>query len=133
MFVFLCVMFSVFECAACNSKKDPGLFRVSLFINEQWFFFSLSLVTRMNMIFCSYVKFVYFFSPLLGNQPQHGSELPSPNLRPRHQELIPTPCGPVRYLTLPCREVKRMFSFLFFCLWLSQVVSHSLSFPSCCR
>lgn len=50
----------------------------------------------MNMIFCSYVKFVYFLSPLLGNQP-HGSDLPSPNLRPRHQELILTPCGPVRY------------------------------------
>lgn len=50
----------------------------------------------MNMILCSYVKFVYFLSPLLGNQP-HGSDLPSPNLRPRHQELILTPCGPVRY------------------------------------
>ncbi|XP_042347141.1 uncharacterized protein LOC121946578 [Plectropomus leopardus] len=39
-------------------------------------------------------------SPLLGNhisgQPQEGSDLPSPNLRPRHQELIPTPCGPIK-------------------------------------
>lgn len=41
-------------------------------------------------------------SPLLGNQPQHGSDLPSPNLRPRHQELIPTPCGPIkRWSELP--------------------------------
>ncbi|XP_068996203.1 uncharacterized protein [Embiotoca jacksoni] len=33
-------------------------------------------------------------SPLLGNQPQ--PDLVSPNLRPRHQELIPTPCGPIK-------------------------------------
>lgn len=62
----------------------------------------------MNIIFCSYVKFVYFLSPLLGNQP-HGSDLPSPNLRPRHQELILTPCGPVRYWC--CRAGKRSTCF----------------------
>lgn len=51
----------------------------------------------------TYFYFFFFFflpcSPLLGNQisgqPQEGPDLLSPNLRPRHQELIPTPCGPV--------------------------------------
>ncbi|XP_035513472.1 uncharacterized protein LOC118325028 [Morone saxatilis] len=46
-------------------------------------------------------------SPLLGNQisgqPPEGSDLLSPNLRPRHQELIPTPCGPIkRWSELSC-------------------------------
>ncbi|XP_059189834.1 uncharacterized protein LOC131972092 [Centropristis striata] len=46
-------------------------------------------------------------SPLLGNQisgqPQEGPDLLSPNLRPRHQELIPTPCGPIkRWSELSC-------------------------------
>lgn len=41
-------------------------------------------------------------SPLLDNQPQQGADLLSPNLRPRHQELIPTPCGPMkRWSELP--------------------------------
>ncbi|XP_018530670.1 uncharacterized protein LOC108890945 isoform X6 [Lates calcarifer] len=35
-------------------------------------------------------------SPLLGSQPQESPDLLSPNLRPRHQELIPTPCGPIK-------------------------------------
>ncbi|XP_028265890.1 uncharacterized protein LOC114438609 [Parambassis ranga] len=35
-------------------------------------------------------------SPLLGSQPQQGPDLLSPNLRPRHQELIVTPCGPIK-------------------------------------
>lgn len=34
--------------------------------------------------------------PLLASPPQQDSDLPSPNLRPRHQELIPTPCGPIK-------------------------------------
>ncbi|XP_030277541.1 uncharacterized protein LOC115584337 [Sparus aurata] len=47
------------------------------------------------------------FSPLLGNQPsgqpREGPDLLSPNLRPRHQELIPTPCGPIkRWSELSC-------------------------------
>ncbi|XP_037629773.1 uncharacterized protein LOC119490448 [Sebastes umbrosus] len=46
-------------------------------------------------------------SPLLGNQisgqPQEDPDLLSPNLRPRHQELIPTPCGPIkRWSELSC-------------------------------
>ncbi|CAI5646879.1 unnamed protein product [Oreochromis niloticus] len=48
-------------------------------------------------------------SPLLGNQPQHGSDLPSPNLRPRHQELIPTPCGPIK----PWSELPRLLQGYF--------------------
>ncbi|XP_061831028.1 uncharacterized protein [Nerophis lumbriciformis] len=42
-------------------------------------------------------------SPLLYNQSREGSDLLSPNLRPRHQELIPTPCGPIkRWSELSC-------------------------------
>lgn len=48
-------------------------------------------------VFTTYLNsFSLFCSPLLGRQScDHGSDLLSPNLRPRHQELIPTPCGPV--------------------------------------
>ncbi|KAM9855887.1 uncharacterized protein ACBR49_002029 isoform 2-T2 [Aulostomus maculatus] len=35
-------------------------------------------------------------SPLLGNPAREGPDPLSPNLRPRHQELIPTPCGPIK-------------------------------------
>ncbi|CAG6021153.1 uncharacterized protein ACNS7B_008248 [Menidia menidia] len=35
-------------------------------------------------------------SPLLGHQHQQSPDLLSPNLRPRHQDLIPTPCGPIK-------------------------------------
>ncbi|XP_068190281.1 uncharacterized protein [Antennarius striatus] len=39
-------------------------------------------------------------SPLLGNQvsgqPPEAPDLLSPNLRPRHHDLIPTPCGPIK-------------------------------------
>ncbi|XP_076023291.1 uncharacterized protein LOC143013514 isoform X2 [Genypterus blacodes] len=35
-------------------------------------------------------------SPLLGTRPHDGPDVLSPNLRPRHQELIPTPCGPIK-------------------------------------
>ncbi|KAI4823998.1 hypothetical protein KUCAC02_012544 [Chaenocephalus aceratus] len=42
-------------------------------------------------------------SPLLGNQnsgyPQEDPDLLSPNLRPRHRDLIPTPCGPIKPLS----------------------------------
>ncbi|XP_066500456.1 uncharacterized protein [Hoplias malabaricus] len=38
-------------------------------------------------------------------------DLPSPNLQPRHRELLPTPCGPVkRWSELPCL-VKLYFCF----------------------
>lgn len=58
----------------------------------------------MVLIYLPFFSFFFFFlslhrSPLLGAQvhsqePQCPDYL-SPNLRPRHQELIPTPCGPV--------------------------------------
>uniref|UniRef100_A0A1A7Z3A9 DUF7789 domain-containing protein n=1 Tax=Iconisemion striatum TaxID=60296 RepID=A0A1A7Z3A9_9TELE len=35
-------------------------------------------------------------SPLLDNQQQQTPDLLSPNLRPRHPNLIPTPCGPIK-------------------------------------
>lgn len=53
-------------------------------------------------------------SPLLGNrisgQPQEDPDLLSPNLRPRHQELIPTPCGPIK----PWSELSCLLK-LYFC------------------
>ncbi|XP_034027460.1 uncharacterized protein LOC117511585 [Thalassophryne amazonica] len=49
--------------------------------------------------------------PLLDHQPQDGPELLSPNLRPRHQELIPTPCGPIKaWSELSC-QLKLYFCF----------------------
>lgn len=61
-------------------------------------------------------------SPLLGNQisgqPQEDPDLLSPNLRPRHQELIPTPCGPVsccsrnQTKTMVVLKVEVKFSFI---------------------
>ncbi|KAM3618874.1 uncharacterized protein V6R79_026126 [Siganus canaliculatus] len=53
-------------------------------------------------------------SPLLDNQisghSQENSGL-SPNLRPRHQELIPTPCGPIKpWSELSC-QLKLYFCF----------------------
>ncbi|KAK2897900.1 uncharacterized protein [Channa argus] len=50
-------------------------------------------------------------SPLLGNQSQERSDLLSPNLRPRHQELIPTPCGPVKSWSELSGLVKLYFCF----------------------
>lgn len=50
-------------------------------------------------------------SPLLGNEQQEGSVLPSPNLRPRHQELIATPCGPIKPWAELSYLVKLYFSF----------------------
>ncbi|KAG7472777.1 hypothetical protein MATL_G00112580 [Megalops atlanticus] len=35
-------------------------------------------------------------SPLLITRHHESIDLPSPNLRPRHRELIPTPCGPIK-------------------------------------
>ncbi|XP_053279806.1 uncharacterized protein LOC128441750 [Pleuronectes platessa] len=50
-------------------------------------------------------------SPLLGNEPQERTDLLSPNLQPRHQQLIPTPCGPIkRWSELSCR-LKLYFCF----------------------
>ncbi|XP_047440437.1 uncharacterized protein LOC125007730 [Mugil cephalus] len=49
-------------------------------------------------------------SPLLGNQPRQDPDLLSPNLRPRHRDLIPTPCGPVK----PWSELTCMLK-LYFC------------------
>ncbi|XP_062854621.1 uncharacterized protein LOC134317824 [Trichomycterus rosablanca] len=41
--------------------------------------------------------------PLLVPQHQQSVELPSPNLTPRHRDLLPTPCGPIkRWSELPC-------------------------------
>ncbi|KAM7410967.1 hypothetical protein PAMA_021096 [Pampus argenteus] len=50
-------------------------------------------------------------SPLLGDQPQEGPDLVSPNLRPRHQELIPTPCGPIKPWSELSNRVKLYFCF----------------------
>ncbi|KAJ8386862.1 hypothetical protein AAFF_G00165630 [Aldrovandia affinis] len=35
-------------------------------------------------------------SPLLTARHTESADVPSPNLRPRHRELIPTPCGPIK-------------------------------------
>ncbi|KAG9270225.1 uncharacterized protein LOC103022408 [Astyanax mexicanus] len=40
--------------------------------------------------------------PLVFPRQQETNELPSPNLQPRHRELLPTPCGPIkRWSELP--------------------------------
>uniref|UniRef100_A0A672YST0 Uncharacterized LOC115421813 n=1 Tax=Sphaeramia orbicularis TaxID=375764 RepID=A0A672YST0_9TELE len=50
-------------------------------------------------------------SPLLGVRPQEDPELLSPNLRPRHQNLVPTPCGPrKRWSELSC-PLRLYYSF----------------------
>ncbi|KAM9350806.1 uncharacterized protein ABDE67_008102 [Symphorus nematophorus] len=61
-------------------------------------------------------------SPLLGNQisgqPPDGPDLLSPNLRPRHQELIPTPCGPIKsWSELSC------LLKLYFCFTLASLLA----------
>ncbi|XP_026870795.2 uncharacterized protein LOC113580447 [Electrophorus electricus] len=49
--------------------------------------------------------------PLVLPQRQDCTELPTPNLEPRHRELLPTPCGPIkRWSELPCL-VKIYFCF----------------------
>ncbi|XP_017266791.1 uncharacterized protein LOC108233098 [Kryptolebias marmoratus] len=50
-------------------------------------------------------------SPLLGNQQQQSPGLLSPNLRPRHQNLIPTPCGPIKAWSELSPLVKFYFCF----------------------
>ncbi|KAK1786893.1 hypothetical protein P4O66_017273 [Electrophorus voltai] len=50
-------------------------------------------------------------TPLVLPQRQDCAELPTPNLEPRHRELLPTPCGPIkRWSELPCL-VKIYFCF----------------------
>ncbi|KAJ8371102.1 hypothetical protein SKAU_G00111300 [Synaphobranchus kaupii] len=50
-------------------------------------------------------------SPLLTTRHSESADLPSPNLRPRHRELIPTPCGPIKpWSELTCL-VKLYFCF----------------------
>ncbi|KAM9344137.1 uncharacterized protein KZ484_016506 isoform 2-T2 [Pholidichthys leucotaenia] len=50
-------------------------------------------------------------SPLLGEPPQENAELLTPNLRPRHQDLIPTPCGPIKRWSELSWPVKIYFGF----------------------
>ncbi|XP_015235686.1 PREDICTED: uncharacterized protein LOC107088187 isoform X2 [Cyprinodon variegatus] len=49
--------------------------------------------------------------PLLDNQQHQNSDLLSPNLRPRHQNLIPTPCGPIKAWSELSNLVKIYFCF----------------------
>ncbi|XP_071331427.1 uncharacterized protein [Trachinotus anak] len=57
-------------------------------------------------------------SPLLGSQPQDNPDLLSPNLRPRHQELIPTPCGPIK----PWSELSCLLK-LYFCFTIASLLA----------
>ncbi|XP_034732479.1 uncharacterized protein LOC117947549 isoform X2 [Etheostoma cragini] len=61
-------------------------------------------------------------SPLLGNQisgqPHEDPDLLSPNLRPRHQELIPTPCGPIK----PWSELSCLLK-LYFCFTIASLLA----------
>ncbi|XP_013865849.1 uncharacterized protein LOC106518945 [Austrofundulus limnaeus] len=50
-------------------------------------------------------------SALLGNQQHQNPDLLSPNLRPRHQDLIPTPCGPIKAWSELSTLVKFYFCF----------------------
>ncbi|CAL8240236.1 unnamed protein product [Gadus morhua 'NCC'] len=54
--------------------------------------------------------------PLLDNSPAEGADVPHLNLRPRHQELIPTPCGPIK----PWAELSRAVQ-LYFCFTLASM------------
>ncbi|KAG7226917.1 hypothetical protein INR49_022212 [Caranx melampygus] len=56
--------------------------------------------------------------PLLGNQPADSPDLLSPNLRPRHQELIPTPCGPIK----PWSELSCLLR-LYFCFTITSLLA----------
>ncbi|XP_029012618.1 uncharacterized protein LOC114858982 [Betta splendens] len=55
--------------------------------------------------------------PLLGNQPLEGPDPLPLNLRPRHQELIPTPCGPIKSWS----ELSRLLK-LYFCLAIASLL-----------
>ncbi|RXM93840.1 Matrix metalloproteinase-23 [Acipenser ruthenus] len=50
-------------------------------------------------------------SPLLIHRYSDSADLPNPNLRPRHRELIPTPCGPIK----PWSELTCLVK-LYYCL-----------------
>ncbi|XP_056452838.1 uncharacterized protein LOC130387661 [Gadus chalcogrammus] len=66
--------------------------------------------------------------PLLDNSPAEGADVPHLNLRPRHQELIPTPCGPIK----PWAELSRAVQ-LYFCFTLaSMCVLLGLTLASFC-
>ncbi|CAL8252578.1 unnamed protein product [Arctogadus glacialis] len=66
--------------------------------------------------------------PLLDNSPAEGADVPHLNLRPRHQELIPTPCGPIK----PWAELSRAVQ-LYFCFTLaSMCVLLGLTLASVC-
>ncbi|KAJ8016661.1 hypothetical protein DPEC_G00009560 [Dallia pectoralis] len=56
--------------------------------------------------------------PLLISQPREDSNLQCPNLRPRHQELIPTPCGPIK----PWSELS-CFVKLYFCFTVASLLA----------
>ncbi|XP_047209918.1 uncharacterized protein LOC124859363 isoform X3 [Girardinichthys multiradiatus] len=50
-------------------------------------------------------------SPLLDNQQHQSPDLLFPNLRPRHRNLIPTPCGPIKAWSELSNLVKTYFCF----------------------
>ncbi|KAF5907247.1 uncharacterized protein DAT39_003027, partial [Clarias magur] len=59
--------------------------------------------------------------PLLpGNQ--ESTEDPSPNLRPRHEELLPTPCGPMKRWSELQLLVKVYFCFTIFSMFVLLIV-----------
>ncbi|KAM4571190.1 uncharacterized protein V3H82_010873 [Fundulus diaphanus] len=49
--------------------------------------------------------------PLLENQQHQNPDLLTPNLRPRHLNLIPTPCGPIKAWSELSKLVKLYFCF----------------------
>lgn len=112
MFVFLCVMFSAFECAACNSLMDPGLFRVSLFISEQCLFFLFKFSDQNEYDHLQLYKICLLFQSSVG---QPATTWLRPSVSEPEAETPGTDPDTMRtgeILTLPCREAKRMFSFL---------------------
>ncbi|KAF7645812.1 hypothetical protein LDENG_00197930 [Lucifuga dentata] len=56
--------------------------------------------------------------PLLGSQTYEDPDVPSPNLTPRHQELIPTPCGPIK----PWSELSCLVK-LYFCFTIASLLA----------
>ncbi|CAL8369014.1 unnamed protein product [Lota lota] len=66
--------------------------------------------------------------PLLENSPPESADVPHLNLRPRHRELIPTPCGPIKRWSELTKAVK-----LYFCFTLgSMCVLFGLTVASIC-
>lgn len=96
---------------------------------------TLSLSSALKKVHLCIIYSILHCSPLLGNgisrQTSEGPDLLSPNLRPRHQELIPTPCGPVssrrRHNAEPIvvLKVKVKFSFLHRVIFI-ETVTHSV-------